>query len=89
LGEVFMQMLPMFAIVFFVFYFMVIRPQNQKMLEREKLLNDLKKGESIVLSGGYIGKFISKEDKTITVEIAPNVRIKSLATSVIGRYDGK
>lgn len=84
-----MQMLPMFAIVFFVFYFMVIRPQNQKMLEREKLLNDLKKGESIVLSGGYIGKFISKEDKTITVEIAPNVRIKSLATSVIGRYDGK
>jgi preprotein translocase subunit YajC len=84
-----MQMLPMFAIVFFIFYFMVIRPQNQKMLEREKLLNDLKKGESIVLSGGYIGKFISKEDKTITVEIAPNVRIKSLATSVIGRYDGK
>lgn len=84
-----MQMLPMFAIVFFVFYFMVIRPQNKKMLEQEKLLGDLKKGESVILTGGYIGKFVSKEDKTITVEIAPNVKIRSLATSVVGRYDGK
>ena len=84
-----MQMLPMFAIVFFVFYFMVIRPQNKKILEQEKLLGDLKKGESVVLTGGLIGKFISKEDKTVTVEISPNVKLKSLATSVVGRYDGK
>lgn len=84
-----MQMLPMFAIVFFIFYFMVIRPQNKKMLEQEKLLSDLKKGETVILTGGFIGKFISKEDKTVTVEIAPNVKLKSLATSIVGRYDGK
>lgn len=66
----------MFALIIFIFYFMIIRPQSKRQKERQKMLEAMKKGDKIVTSGGLHGKIIGMEDKTVLVEIADNVKVK-------------
>lgn len=82
LGEVFMQMMPMFAVVFFIFYFMVIRPQQKKMLDQEQLVKGLKKGDEVITSSGMYGKVVLHDEKSVTLEVSPNVKIKFLASAI-------
>ena len=66
----------MFALIIFIFYFMIIRPQNKRQKERQKMLEAMKKGDKVVTSGGLHGKIVGMEDKTVLVEIADNVKVK-------------
>ncbi len=66
----------MFALIIFIFYFMIIRPQSKRQKERQKMLEAMKKGDKIVTSGGLHGKIVGMEDKTVLVEIADNVKVK-------------
>lgn len=66
----------MFAAIFGIFYFMIIRPQQKRAKEREKLLNDVQKGDKVVTSGGIHGTVSSIDDKTILLQVADNVKIK-------------
>ena len=75
-GEVFSKMLPMFAIVFLIFYFMVIKPQQNKIRAQEQLLSSLKKGDQVITSGGIIAKVASLEEDCVTLDISNNVRLK-------------
>ena len=70
------KMMPMFAMLFFIFYFMVLRPQNKKMLDHKKLIESLKKGDSVVTSGGIIGRVSNVEKDNVLVEVSNNVKIK-------------
>lgn len=73
----------MFGAIFAIFYFMIIRPQQKKAKEREKLLSNLEKGDKIVTSGGVHATIIGLEEKTALIEIAPNVKVK-IERSAIG-----
>ena len=73
----------MFGAIFAIFYFMIIRPQQKRAKEREKLLSNIEKGDKIVTSGGVHGTIVGLEDKTALIEIAPNVKIK-IERSAIG-----
>ena len=73
----------MFGAIFAIFYFMIIRPQQKKAKEREKLLSNLEKGDKIVTSGGVHGTIVGLEEKTALIEIAQNVKIK-VERSAIG-----
>ena len=86
-GELLFRMLPMMAMVFFVFYFLVIRPQNAKLLAQEKLLNDLKKGDNILTSGGIMGRVAGVESDHILVEIAANTRVKFERSKIVKRIE--
>lgn len=70
------SMLPMLAVCYLIFYFMVIKPQDQKMKRHKALIDSLKRGDSVVTSGGLVGKFVGEEKGFMLVEIAPNVKIK-------------
>jgi preprotein translocase subunit YajC len=66
----------MFGAIFLIFYFMIIRPQQKRSKEREKLLSNLEKGDKVVTNGGIHGVIAGLEDKTALLMISENVKIK-------------
>ncbi len=54
----------------------MIRPQQKRMKEREKLLSELKKGDKVIMSSGIYGVITSIDDRTVTVQVADNVKLK-------------
>ena len=78
------QFLP-FVLIFVLFYFLMIRPQQKRMKEHEATIKALKRGDTVVLFSGTIGKIVRVEDAEAQVEIATgvNVRVvKSMITEV-------
>ena len=71
-----LDMLPLFAIIFFIFYFLVIRPQSKDKKKREGLLKAAKKGDKIVTTAGIHGKIVSTDDTTVLVEVDDGVRLR-------------
>lgn len=72
-----MSLLPL-VLIFVVFYFILIRPQQKKAKEHRLMLGDLKRGDRIVTGGGVIGTVIrvAPDNDEVIVEIAKDVRIK-------------
>jgi len=77
------QFLPL-ILIFAVFYFLLIRPQQKKAKEHQSFLQALKKGDNVVTNGGIHGKITGITDKVVTVEIADNVRIKVSRSHILG-----
>lgn len=75
-GGGFISTLIMFGLIFVIFYLMILRPQQKRQKEREKLLAGIKKGDKIVTAGGMHGRVINVEEKTVLVEIDDNVKVK-------------
>lgn len=71
-------------IIFAIFYFLLIRPQQKKSKQHKQLLSDLKKGDKIVSSGGLHGLITGLGDDVVTVEISPKVRVKITRGSIAG-----
>ena len=67
--------LPM-ILIFIVFYFLLIRPQQKKAKAQQEFLSNLKKGDDVVTGGGLHGKITGLTDTVVTLEIADNVRVK-------------
>ena len=65
-----------FAIMIFIFYFIVIRPQQKQERERQEMLSRLKRGDTVITSGGIIGKIDSVSQSEIKIEVADKVRIR-------------
>lgn len=63
-------------ILFAIFYFLLIRPQQKKAKEHREMIANLKKGIRIITSGGIYGTIQSIDDTTIGLEIAENVKVK-------------
>jgi preprotein translocase subunit YajC len=70
-----MTILP-FILIFVIMYFMVIRPQQKKSKEHQELLSKLKKNDEVMTSGGIYGKVVALTETVVTLEVAPNVRIR-------------
>lgn len=79
-----LAMLPMFIIVFFIFYFLVLKPQERRVKEHERLISELKKGDEILTSSGFLGRVAGVEEEYILVELANNVRVR-LGKSFVSR----
>jgi preprotein translocase subunit YajC len=78
-----MGFLPL-VLIFVIFYFLLIRPQQKKAKEHKAMLDGLKKGDKIVTSGGIYGLIEEVRPETVTVKIAENVRIKLGKGYVVG-----
>lgn len=63
-------------IMFVIFYFLLIRPQQKKTKDHREMISNLKKGDRVITSGGVHGRITGVSDTTLTVEIADKVRIK-------------
>jgi len=74
-----------FVLIFVVFYFLILRPQQKQNKERKKMLSELKRGDDIITSGGIYGKITNvSEDDVITLEIAKGVSIKITRSGIAG-----
>lgn len=73
----FVQIVPL-VLIFIVFYFFMIRPQQKKQKERESLLDNIKRGDKVVTIGGMHGTVagIESDKKTVLVQVADNVKLK-------------
>ena len=71
--------LGMFApmlIIFAIFYFMLIRPQQRKEKERRNMIANIKSGERVLFSGGIIGTVANVKEHTFIVKVADNVKLE-------------
>ena len=75
-GSSMVSTLIMFGMIFVIFYFMILRPQQKRAKERTKMLESIKKGDKIITSGGMHGKVINVDEKTILIEASDNVKLK-------------
>lgn len=71
-------------LMFVIFYFLLIRPQQKKAKEMREMISNLKRGDRVVTSGGIHGQITGLDDSTLTLEIADKVRIKVNRSSISG-----
>jgi len=71
-----------FAAIILIFYFLIIRPQNKKRKETEKMLSAIKKGDRVVTIGGVHGTVQSVKDSTIILKVDENVKLEFLRSAV-------
>lgn len=69
------SLLPLILIAV-VFYFLLLRPQQQKAKEHRLMLANLKRNDEVITAGGLYGKITALTDDVVTLEIAPNVRVR-------------
>ena len=88
-GSSFLLQIAPLILIFAVFYFLLIRPQQKKMKEHKAMVAALAKGDKVVTAGGLMGTiFKIEDDKIATIEIAENVKVK-VVRSTISEVVGK
>ena len=71
-----------FLLIIVIFYFFLIRPQNKKQKETEKMLNSLKKGDKVITVGGIHGVVSSVKEHTVIVKVDDNTKIEFNRTAI-------
>jgi preprotein translocase subunit YajC len=74
-ANAFLQFAPL-VFIFIIFYFLMIRPQQQRMKAHKAMIDAVKKGDTVVTGGGIVGKVTRVMDGEVEIEIAPTVKIK-------------
>lgn len=69
-------------LIFVIFYFLLIRPQQKKAKEHKILLDSIKRGDKILTSGGMVGKVVKADTEELTVEISEKVNVKIFRSTV-------
>ena len=92
-GSGFLIQIAPLVLIFAVFYFLLIRPQQKKMKEHRAMVESLSKGDKVVTAGGLLGTISKIEDDRIaSVEISENVKVqvvRSTITEVISANNNK
>jgi preprotein translocase subunit YajC len=86
LGEITGLLVPL-AIVFLIFWFLIIRPERKKQEKHQKFLDGLKVGDQVVTTGGIVGKVTSVGDATVKLRISKDAKIELLRSSIQGAKD--
>lgn len=66
----------MFAIIIGIFYFLILRPQQKRQKDRQKLLDAVKKGDKVITAGGLHATVAGMDDKTLLLQVSDNVKLK-------------
>lgn len=74
-GNLLLNLMPL-LILLAIFYFLLIRPQQKKAKQHREMLNNLKKGDSIVTSGGLYGRIKKVSEDVLTVDLGNNQEVK-------------
>jgi len=74
----------MMTTIFLIFYFLLIRPAQKKQKETKDMIANLKHGDMVETTGGIQGKVAALTEAVVTVEIAPNVKIKVNRAHITG-----
>lgn len=80
-GDIFIQLLPL-ILIFVVFYFLLIRPQQKRMKEHRSMLEALRRGDKIVTGGGIVGTITKAGEQELKVKIADGVEVEVMRATV-------
>jgi preprotein translocase subunit YajC len=81
-SDMLIQVAP-FALIFVIMYFLILRPQQKRAKDHQTLVSQLRRGDTVVTSGGLVGKITKVvDDNEIEVQIADNVRVRQLRQMV-------
>lgn len=75
-GAALLTQLPLILGMFLIFYFLIIRPQSQQRKQHQAMVEAVRRGDTVVTSGGLVGKVTKVADEELTVELADNVRVR-------------
>lgn len=77
-GGILMSLLP-FILIFVIMYFLILRPQQKRVKAHQEMVKNVRRGDTVVTSGGLVGKITKVvDDEQIEVEIADGVRIRQM-----------
>ena len=80
--DMLMQIVP-FALIFVIMYVLIIRPQQKRAKEHQALIENVRRGDTVIMTGGLIGKVTKvAEGPEIEIEIADNVKVKIIRTMI-------
>src|SRR2546430_11849140 len=78
------QLLPC-VLIFVIMYFLILRPQQKRVKEHAELVKNLRRGDTVVTSGGLVGKVTKVvDDEQVEIEIADGVRVRQVRSMVTG-----
>ena len=80
-GQLLISMLPI-LLIFVIFYFFIIRPQNKKQKETDRMIAALKKGDKVVTIGGIHGTVVQTKEKTVIVKVDDNAKLEFLRSAI-------
>lgn len=80
-GGALLSFLPL-AVIFAIFYFLLIRPQQKKQKEHREMLTNLKVGDRILTNAGLYGSIVKLSEKNATVQIADGVKVKMVRSAI-------
>jgi preprotein translocase, YajC subunit len=81
-GSMVMQLLP-FLLIFVIMYFLILRPQQKRMKAHQEMVKNVRRGDTVVTSGGLIGKVTKViDDDQIEVEVADGIRVRQIRAMV-------
>ena len=82
--SIWVQLLP-FVLIFVIMYLLILRPQQKRAKEHQELIKNLRRGDTVITSGGLVGKVTKVvDDEQIEVEIADGVRVRQVRSMVSG-----
>src|SRR5688572_9816375 len=82
-GDNLMMTLLPFVLIFVIMYFLILRPQQRRVKLHQEMVKNLRRGDTVVTSGGLVGKVTKVvDDDQIEVEIADDVRVRQLRNMV-------
>lgn len=90
-GNPLLSLLPM-LLIFVIFYFLLIRPQQTQAKKHAEMLKNVKKGDRVITTGGVYGRVVGVGDNDLTLQIAKDVEVqlqKGAITSVVAAEDSK
>lgn len=73
------QIMP-FILIMVIFYFLLIRPQNKRMKEHRAMLDEVKRGDTVVTTGGLIGKIMKVDEDELTLDLGNSQKVKVVRT---------
>ena len=84
LNDPFLSSLVPLVLLFGIFYFLIIRPQQQRMKAHQAMVAAVKRGDTVVTAGGLIGKVseVKDDDGEVMIEIASNVQVRVLKSTL-------
>jgi preprotein translocase subunit YajC len=81
-GSAFASFVPL-ILIFAIMYFLLIRPQQKKVKQHQKMVEALRRGDQVVTAGGLVGKVTKvREDGEIEVELAENVKVRVVKSTI-------
>jgi preprotein translocase subunit YajC len=81
-ADLLIQIAP-FLLIFLIMYFLVLRPQQRRAKEQQQMVKNVRRGDTVVMTGGLIGRVSRANDENeVELEIAPNIKVRCLRAMI-------